>query len=448
MENVEAMLCAYIEGELDPASRAEIERHLRDNPQHRKLLAELMSLRAVLRDLPRIPAPPEVSTGVRENAERAMLLGDDQPLPMPGRPGSRWRQYAAIAAVFLLTTGVGIIVYRAILPPLKPANFAEVTPSNDEENAAPPEQSAAAPTATPDTTQPVLAMAQPVAPVAATAVDQALANTTPTTLSDREMRAIQDELQHSNPGNRMASNVGPGTNAGNFNNLVPAPVYSYWVVDGSAPADTHAKINSFLNSNNLAYTPLSRDFADAAKVAPTLTLNGASTGGGIDAAGAVLPAKTVFTFQALSPTTNPATQPQTVVLTESPISPPAPVLPAAPVNAPAGYLVHGITQKQLEQLDDSLQTPNAPSAKHLYRVLFDDKSAAQLEAAQRPVPLQQQQSQSQVGQGNLRQAQADVPPAAADAPVEAVILVRPPPAAVTTAPSPATTQPTTQPAAP
>ena len=45
MENIEAMLCAYIEGDLDESGSAQIEKHLESNPHHRKLLNELMELR-------------------------------------------------------------------------------------------------------------------------------------------------------------------------------------------------------------------------------------------------------------------------------------------------------------------------------------------------------------------------------------------------------------------
>ena len=42
-ENIEAALCAYVDGELDAKERVEIEKHLEANPQHRQLLLELMT---------------------------------------------------------------------------------------------------------------------------------------------------------------------------------------------------------------------------------------------------------------------------------------------------------------------------------------------------------------------------------------------------------------------
>src|SRR5437762_1407777 len=52
-EQIEAKLCAYLEGELDEQGRAEIEKHLAGNPAHRKLLAEVAGTRDLLRALPR-----------------------------------------------------------------------------------------------------------------------------------------------------------------------------------------------------------------------------------------------------------------------------------------------------------------------------------------------------------------------------------------------------------
>ena len=37
-ENIEARLCAYVEGDLDEQGRVEIERHLEAHPNHRRLL--------------------------------------------------------------------------------------------------------------------------------------------------------------------------------------------------------------------------------------------------------------------------------------------------------------------------------------------------------------------------------------------------------------------------
>src|SRR5215213_7222467 len=75
-ENIEAKLAAYVDGELDEARRAEIERYLAGNPQHRKLIEELTVTRQYVRDLPRESAPADVADMLSQQLERAALLGD------------------------------------------------------------------------------------------------------------------------------------------------------------------------------------------------------------------------------------------------------------------------------------------------------------------------------------------------------------------------------------
>jgi len=76
-EESEAKLLAYIDGELDEAGRAEIERHLESNPNHRRLLDELKVGRDLLRWVPRETAPPELMESFQSQLERAVLLEEE-----------------------------------------------------------------------------------------------------------------------------------------------------------------------------------------------------------------------------------------------------------------------------------------------------------------------------------------------------------------------------------
>ena len=69
-EQSEAKLLAYIEGDLDPAARAEIEKHLESNPHHARMLRELKSTRDLLRWLPRESAPADLLEQVQGHLER------------------------------------------------------------------------------------------------------------------------------------------------------------------------------------------------------------------------------------------------------------------------------------------------------------------------------------------------------------------------------------------
>jgi putative zinc finger protein len=130
MEDIEAMLCAYVEGDLDAAGRAQIEQHLANHPQHRKMIDELIAQRQLLRDLPRAAAPRDVDESVRGQMERSILL-DDAAAPSFSRAAGRRRipQLMTAAAVILLSLALGLIVYRVVVPTFKPAKFTPVASS-------------------------------------------------------------------------------------------------------------------------------------------------------------------------------------------------------------------------------------------------------------------------------------------------------------------------------
>src|SRR5215210_9423835 len=78
VEDIEAKLAAYVDGELTPAERVEIETHLVNNPSHRELLADLVLHRNLLRSLPREKAPGDCTEGFQGQLERDILLGGDE----------------------------------------------------------------------------------------------------------------------------------------------------------------------------------------------------------------------------------------------------------------------------------------------------------------------------------------------------------------------------------
>jgi len=114
-EIIESKLCAYIDGELDDADRADIEKHLLANPQHRRLLEELRRTTALLRGLPRETAPAELSESFTAQLERSVLLqgisdeSSDRSMRIGGNP-----QFFAVAAIILLTVGLAVVIYFAL----------------------------------------------------------------------------------------------------------------------------------------------------------------------------------------------------------------------------------------------------------------------------------------------------------------------------------------------
>ncbi len=110
-EKIEAQLAAYIDGELSDAERADIERHLAANPQHKSLMRELFAQRDLLTSLPRATVPLELNQALCGQLERSALLdpASEANTDVIYRV-NRWPQFAAVAAVILLATGLGIVV--------------------------------------------------------------------------------------------------------------------------------------------------------------------------------------------------------------------------------------------------------------------------------------------------------------------------------------------------
>jgi hypothetical protein len=118
-ENIEAKLCAYVDGDLDAAGRAEIEAHLAANPQHRQLMTELMAQRDLIRDLPRVKAPEDLLESMHSQLERSVLLGQGaNQADVAGRI-NRLPQVFAVAAVLLLAIGLMAVIYF-VLPQNSP----------------------------------------------------------------------------------------------------------------------------------------------------------------------------------------------------------------------------------------------------------------------------------------------------------------------------------------
>jgi hypothetical protein len=114
-EIIEARLCAYIDNELDAAERAEIEKHLATNPQHRRLIEELRRTSALVHNLPRESAPAELAEAFNAQLERTILLGGTSQQRTPaGMRRGHFTQFAAAAAIIILTLGLAFVVYMEL----------------------------------------------------------------------------------------------------------------------------------------------------------------------------------------------------------------------------------------------------------------------------------------------------------------------------------------------
>lgn len=113
-------LSAYLDGELPPADRAELERRLAEDPALRTELQALRDLRGLVRSLPRESAPPEILAGIRQR----LAAGTASPPATPartdghaGRGAGGWlRRTGAAAAVLVLGAGIGLALFHALRP--------------------------------------------------------------------------------------------------------------------------------------------------------------------------------------------------------------------------------------------------------------------------------------------------------------------------------------------
>ena len=128
VEQIESQLAAYVDGELSGEEKLEIEKHLASNPGHRALISDLIAQKAMVQKLPSEPAPGDLTEGIQFQLEREVLLASD-PLEEARRASmriNRLPQILSMAAVAVLTAGLGVVVY-SILPPRHPVAKIEPT---------------------------------------------------------------------------------------------------------------------------------------------------------------------------------------------------------------------------------------------------------------------------------------------------------------------------------
>ncbi|MEM8874536.1 MAG: polysaccharide biosynthesis/export family protein [Planctomycetota bacterium] len=105
-QHTEALLAAYIDGELDAEQRAAVEASLAKRPSHAAMVDQMRRARALVKGLPTEPAPVGLADDVLGQLERAALL---EPAGLAIKP-ARQRPLALAAAVVLLLAG-GLVAF-------------------------------------------------------------------------------------------------------------------------------------------------------------------------------------------------------------------------------------------------------------------------------------------------------------------------------------------------
>jgi anti-sigma factor RsiW len=108
----EQLLLDYIEGNLSPAQRADLERRLQDQPQMLRYLRDMTGDREALSNLPEPEAPAWIMDEVDRRLERSMLLdfngpGVDSVVDRQRNVVRRIAMLSGLAAMFLIT---GLVV--------------------------------------------------------------------------------------------------------------------------------------------------------------------------------------------------------------------------------------------------------------------------------------------------------------------------------------------------
>ena len=112
------LLSTYLDGELPPSQAARLEQRLTEDPQARRLLADLERTRQAVGALPRQQAPAELAQQIQLQLERESLLTSaDAHAEIAGRNHLRLRRLVAAAAVLALTGAVAAIIYTVLSRP-------------------------------------------------------------------------------------------------------------------------------------------------------------------------------------------------------------------------------------------------------------------------------------------------------------------------------------------
>ena len=128
-DRLEALLSAYLDGELTEAERAEVEQTLERSPEARRLLEELRKTVDLVRGLPRQRLPDEFHEEVCAEVERSVLLRK------PTRRGARlWNIIRWTAAAG--TAAAAVLVLALVLGPHAARD--ESSPVTTEHEPAPP----------------------------------------------------------------------------------------------------------------------------------------------------------------------------------------------------------------------------------------------------------------------------------------------------------------------
>ncbi len=116
--NLDELLGSFMDGELSPRQRTEVQRMAAHDPQVARRLRQLQNSRSLFCSLPMAKAPGDLLDQIKTSLERQSLL---QEQPLLGRHSvGAWtlafRRFVSAAAVIALMAVLGIVVYQIVSP--------------------------------------------------------------------------------------------------------------------------------------------------------------------------------------------------------------------------------------------------------------------------------------------------------------------------------------------
>jgi negative regulator of sigma E activity len=215
------LLSAYLDGELNAAETAEVERLLATNPAARRLLDELRSLGSMLQSLPQQKLGMDLSADVLRIAERRMkneeIADAAKPSPATDEPALPFDYRRFVNRRTMLWTGLAVAV--AVMISInernqqKPAANREVATTAAARSDAKPDSARADLTKDENEfTEPPSIRAVPAAPIELTAKSSAKACAKPEALSEAESPGLKQ-------GEKRLASKSPGEDGKDFDGV-------------------------------------------------------------------------------------------------------------------------------------------------------------------------------------------------------------------------------------
>jgi len=116
--NLDELLSSFIDGELSPRQRTEVQRMAAHDPAVARRLRQLQNCRTLVCSLPPAEAPGDLLEQIRQSLERKTLL-QEQPVAVRRSAGVvhlMFRRFVAAAAMIALVGVLGVVVYQIVAP--------------------------------------------------------------------------------------------------------------------------------------------------------------------------------------------------------------------------------------------------------------------------------------------------------------------------------------------